>query len=66
MDPDLDCKLYKKLLTEAVVGFRLEHAALVSTDTKNTFMKCLHSQMFLFVLIFLICLAYPNFGIERL
>ena len=51
MDPDLDCELYKKLLTEAVVGFRLEHAALVSTNTKNTFMKCLHSQMFLFVSI---------------
>jgi hypothetical protein len=37
MDPELDCGLYKKLLTEAVVGFRLEHAALVSTDKKNNF-----------------------------
>jgi len=32
MDPALDCEFYKKILTELVVGFRLEHAALVSTE----------------------------------
>jgi hypothetical protein len=51
MDPELDCELYKKLLTEALIGFILEHAALVSTDKKNNVLKCLHSQMFLYVSI---------------
>jgi hypothetical protein len=61
MDPELDCGLYKKLLTEAVVGFRLEHAALVSTDKKNNFLKCLHYQMFLYVSICsYMFLAYHN------
>jgi hypothetical protein len=61
MDPELDCELYKKLLTEAVVGFRLEHAALVSTDKKNNFFKCLHYQMFFICFhLFLYVLAYPN------